>query len=110
MDGTGVDDLTVVDGASRVCDVVSGRDHVLGSGDLCELQAAGDVVIVDVGLQDVGDSNVMVAGEVQHSVDVALGVHDPGDRAVGDEVAAVAQRGGLERGDVEAVHAHSLGH
>ena len=41
------------------------------------------------------------AGEVQHPVDVALGVHDHGDVAFGDQVAAVAEAGGF---DDEHVH------
>ena len=63
--------------------------------------AAGDVVVVDVGLQHVGDAQAPLLGEVGDAVGVALGVDDHGDLAVGDEVAAVPQGRGLDGEDVD---------
>ena len=62
LDGSGVDDVAVGDGAALVVDVVSGGDHVFGAGDAGQFQSAGDVVVVDVGFQDVGDPHAAFVG------------------------------------------------
>ena len=103
LDRSGVDDVAVADGAALVGDVVAGGDDVLGFGDAREFQAAGDVVVVDVGFQDVGDPHAALAGEVEDPVDVALGVDDHGDVPFGDQVAAVAESGGFDDGHVHGV-------
>src|SRR5690606_25470721 len=65
-----------------------------------ELEPAGDVVVVDVGLEDVGQRDAEVVEKVDDAVDVALRVDDGRDLAVGDEVAAVAEGGGLDGVDL----------
>ena len=103
LDGSGVDDVAVGDGASLVGDVVSGGHDVLGAGGAGQFQAAGDVVVVDVGFQDVGDPHAAVGGEVEDPVDVALRVDHHGDVTVGDQVAAVAETGGFDDGHVHGM-------
>jgi hypothetical protein len=61
--------------------------------------AAGDVVVVDVGLEDVRDRDVRLRGELEHAVDVALGVDDDRDPPVVGEVAAVTEGGRVDRDD-----------
>jgi hypothetical protein len=50
-----------------------------------------------MGLQDVGQPQVMRVEQRQDAVDVPLRVHHEGGLAVMDQVAAVAKRGRLER-------------
>lgn len=66
-----------------------------------EVEATGDVVVVDVGLEDVGQSDPVGIEDLQHPVDVALRVDDQGGAAVADDVAAVPQRGRLDRHDLK---------
>ena len=94
-----LDDVAVADRRPVEGDVVGGVHVVRGAGGLGEGQAAGDVVVVQVGLEDVGDADAGLAGEVEHAVDVALRVDDEGDLAVVGEVAAVAEGGGLDGDD-----------
>ena len=78
-----------------------GGVHVVGrAGRAGQGQAAGDVVVVDVGLEHVGHRDPAAGGQREHPVDVALRVHHERDRAVGDQVAPVAQRRRLDRHDV----------
>ena len=65
---------------------------------------------MDVGLEDVGEPDVVLGQQVEHAVDVALRVDDEGDLAVVDEVAAVAERRGLDRDDRQVVSEGALGH
>ena len=84
-----------------------GRVHVVRrAGAPGQCQPAGHVVVVDVGLEDVGEPDVVFLEQVQHPVDVALRVDHERDLAVVDEVAAVAQGGRLDRDDGEVVAAH----
>ena len=62
-------------------------------------QTAGDVVVVDVGLEDVGDSHTRRRGQVEYAVDVPLWVDHERDLAVMGEVAAIPQRRGLDGDD-----------
>ena len=65
----------------------SGADDMRRPGQRRELAAARHVVVVEMGLDDVGDAQVVGAGGVQVDVDVAARVDDGGDagRLVGDE-------------------------
>ena len=83
---------------------------VRGAPVASKLEAPGDVVVVYMRLEDMSEFEPTRIHDIEHPVDVSLGIYDCGDRAVRDEVAAVAQRGGVECGDVEAVHAPSLSH
>ena len=69
--------------------VVGCIDQVLRAGAAGQGKAAGDVVVVDVGLEDVGQPQALLLEQRQDAVNVALGVHHEGDLAVMDEVAAV---------------------
>ena len=75
--------------------------HVIGrAGGAGQGQAAGDVVVVDVGLEHVGHRDPAVGGQGEYPVDVALRVDHERGRAVGDQIAPVAQRRRLDRHDV----------
>ena len=54
---------------------------------------------MDVGLEDVGEADAVLVEQGQHPVDVALRVDHEGDLAVVHEVAAVAERRGLDGDD-----------
>ena len=101
---THLDDLPVRHGGAVEGHVVLAVDEVLGTGALREREAAGDVVVVDVGLEDVRQAYAVLLEEVEHAVDVALWVDDERDLAVVDEVAAVAERRGLDGDDGEVLH------
>ena len=83
-----------------VGDGVTGRDDVVGAHADGELEATGQVVVVQVGLQDQRDADGPLLGQGQHAVDVALGVDHDADPAVADQVAAVAEAGGLDDVDL----------
>ena len=83
MHRPGVDGVAVGDGAPLVVDVVASGHDVLGAGGARQFQTAGDVVVVDVGFQHVGDPHAAVGGEVEYPVDVALRVDHDGDVTVG---------------------------
>ena len=93
------DGLAVADRGALEGDVVVLVDEVRRAGAAGERQPAGDVVVVDVGLEDVGEPDAVLLEQVQHPVDVALRVDHEGDLAVVDEVAAVAQRRGVDGED-----------
>ena len=70
-----------------------GGVHVVGrAGRAGQGQSASDIVVVDVSLEHVGHRDPAACGQGQYPVDVALRVYDKRGRAVGDQVAPVAQR------------------
>ena len=73
------------------------------AGGAGQFQTAGDVIVVNVGFQYVGDLHAAVGGEVEDPVDVALRVDHHRDVTVGDQVAAVAETGGFDDGHVHGV-------
>jgi hypothetical protein len=87
---------------------VVGVDVVRRAGSPCQGEVAGDVVVVQVRLEDVCDGDAFGDGEVEDPVDVALRVDDERGGAVVDEVAAIAERRGVERQDPEH-RTHSWG-
>ena len=101
---THLDDLSVRHGGAGEGHVVLAVDEVVGTGPLREREAAGDVVVVDVGLEDVGEAYAVLVEEGQHAVDVALRVDHERDLAVVHEVAAVAEGGGVDHEDGEVGH------
>ncbi len=101
---THLDDVSVRYGGAGEGDVVLAIDEVLGAGPLRESEAAGDVVVVDVGLEDVREAYGVLVEEGQHAVDVALRVDDERDLAVVHEVAAVAEGRGVDHEDGEVGH------
>ena len=64
-------------------------------------EAATDVVVVDVGLEHAGDDDAQLLGLLQIDERVSLRVDDHGDLAVADQVAAVAETGGVEADHVQ---------
>ncbi len=97
--GRDLDDVSVADGGALERDRVGGVDVIGRAGGLGKGQPAGEVVVVDVRLKDVGDAHTGLVGDGEHSVDVALGVHDHGHLAVVREVGAVAEGGRLDGED-----------
>ena len=71
-----VDDVSVANSVALERDRVLGVDVVLRAGQLGESVPPGDVVVVDVGLEDVLDLDALRPGEIEHPVDVALRVDD----------------------------------
>src|SRR5215475_13734514 len=91
------DDLTVAHRRALEGHLILSVDEVGSSGAPRERESAGDVVVVDMGLEDVSQPQALLVEQAQDSVDVPLGVHHEGDLAVVHEIAAVAQRGRVER-------------
>ena len=60
-----VDDVSVADRTSGVCDVFAGGYNVLGVGGASEFEAAADVIVVDVRLQNVRDAHTTVLGGLE---------------------------------------------
>ncbi len=91
------DGLPVTDRMARVADRLPHRDDVRRAGGAAQLDAARDVVVVDVRLEHVGQPAAVAGEHGEDPVDVSLGVDD--DRlATGDDgVAAIAQLRGLNR-------------
>src|SRR5687768_13466429 len=85
-----------------------GADGHLGAGLGGQLAGAGDEVVVDVGVEDVGDGDAVLFGGVAVAVYVAQGVDEKrgagGVRA--DEVGRVAQAFVNEGFDEEVVGGH----
>ncbi|GAB2898534.1 hypothetical protein GCM10022245_37020 [Streptomyces mayteni] len=94
--GVAVGDRRPGEGDPRV-----GRHQVGGPGDACELQAAGDVVVVDMRLHHMGDAHSSAGGGGQHPVDVTGRVHRHPRVFPTGEVAAVAQALDLDHLDEE---------
>ena len=89
-----LDGLAVRDRGALEGDLVGGIDEVRRTGAPGQGEAAGDVVVVDVGLEDVGQPDLVLGQQVEDPVDVALRVDHERDLAVVDEVAAVTQASG----------------
>jgi hypothetical protein len=106
FDGKGADPdaLAVGDGGALKHHRISGIDEVTRAVRLRQFQAAGEVVVVDVGLGYVGDGHPGAAGGGFDPVRVPLRVDDERYRAVMDEVAAVPQLRGF---DHNHFHVHS---
>ena len=101
-----LDDLAVADRGPFEGHVVVGVDEVRRACALGQRETAGDVVVVDVGLEHVGEPDPLRVEEVEDAVDVPLGVDDEGDLAVMDEVGAVTQGGRLESQHGDAAGGH----
>ena len=76
--------------APLVTHVVTAGDNVFGTDCAGQFEAAGDVVVVDVGFKHVSDCHGVLVGEVEHSVDVALRIDDRCDAPVADQIAPVS--------------------
>jgi hypothetical protein len=105
--GANLDGVPVADGGPCEAHLVEGV-HVVGrAGAPSERETAGDVVVVDMGLEDIGQPDVVLLQDRQDPVDVSLQVDDQGDIAVMDDVAAVAESGGLHYENREILCGHA---
>ncbi len=75
-----------------------------GSGALGQLVVAGDEVGVEMGLDDVLDAEIFLAGEVEVEVDVALRIDDSGDAFARDDVGGVGEAAEEELLDEDGFH------
>jgi len=82
--------------------LVGGVDVVGRPGGPGQRQPAGHVVVVQMGLEHVGDPHTLGRGQVQHPVNIPLRIHHHGNVAVVREVAPVTQRGRVDRRDLDA--------
>ncbi len=74
--------------------------HQLRAGGQRGLLAAGDIVVVQVGLQHEPQFHVELGGLGQEAVDVTLGVDQDAVALVGEQVALIPQAGGTKRDDL----------
>jgi len=81
---------------------IGGVDVVGRPGGPGQRQPAGHVVVVQMGLEHVGDPHTLGRGQVQHPVNIPLRIHHHGNVAVVREVAPVTQRGRVDRRDLDA--------
>ena len=91
------DGVAVPDGGAVEGDLVVGVDEVRGTRAQRQGETAGDVVVVEVRLQDVGQPDAVTLEDLEHPVDVALRVDDERDLAVVHDVRAVAERRSVDR-------------
>ncbi len=91
--GTYVEALAVTNGPVVVGQLRPGADNVARAGQRGQLPAAGDVIVVEVRLDDVADPDVRGAGGIEVDVDVAARVDDrrQAGRLVGDKRREVAE-------------------
>ena len=81
---------------------VVGPVHVIpGTGLAGQRQAAGHVVIVNVGLEHMGDLGPPAGRCRQHPVNVPLRIHHQRGSPVGRQVTAVPQRRGVDTDDLD---------
>jgi hypothetical protein len=76
------------------------RNDVGGAVPPGQFQAAGDVVVVDVGLSHVRQRQAVLGEQFVDPVEVPLRIDDEGGRAVMGDIAAVTQSAGIQRDDV----------
>ena len=94
-----LDNLGVDDGGALERHLVLGVDVVVRAAFLGQRVSAGHVVVVDVGLEDRLQCHTLIVEDAGDAVDVALGVDDERELAVVDDIAAVAEGGGLDGDD-----------
>ena len=75
----------------RELEAASRRNGDAGSGRRTDLEGAGDVVVVDVGLQHVEDADPEALRDREHPAHVSLGIDQRSLTIGGDEVAVVAE-------------------
>src|SRR5688572_17451561 len=82
-----LDRVALADAAVLVPEPSACADHVVGAGRGGQVPSSRDVVVVQVGLEDMGDPQVEAARLVEIDIDVAPGVDDGGEagRFVADE-------------------------
>lgn len=87
----GLDHVAVGDAEVRVTHLLRRRQDVGRPQLLRQLEPAGHVVVVDVGLEDVAEAYSRRVQQHPDPVGVALRIHDQGHLAVVGEIAPVAQ-------------------
>lgn len=95
------DGVAVGHGGAVEADVRPGRHQVGGAGDTGQLQAAADVVVVHMGLDDVGDAHSAPGGGGDDLIDVARRVDDHRGTGPAGHITAVAQALELQGVDEE---------
>ena len=106
-----VEGVVVADRAVLVAKLGAGPDHVSGAGQGGEIAGARDVVVVEVGLDHVGDPDVQLAGRREVDVDVPARIDDCGDPGglVGDEGRQVTEPFDPELADLHAAESTATG-
>ncbi|OSY51049.1 hypothetical protein BG846_03326 [Streptomyces fradiae ATCC 10745 = DSM 40063] len=99
--GPDVDAVAVVDGHVRAGGARARGDEVGGAGEAGEAGAAGEVVVVEVGLEHMGEADAAGGRRGEDAVHVAGRVDGDGVLRASREVAAVAEPFGLDGVDEE---------
>ena len=88
-----VERLAVADRCVVVGKLGAGADHLPGARERRQVAAAGDVIVVEMGLDHVRDPEVLLTGGGEVDVDVSPGVDDRrgAARLVGDQGRQVAE-------------------
>jgi len=93
-----VEAVAVAEWGERVLGFGGGTEADSGADAVAELEMAGDEIGVQVGEEDVLDGEVVLGGEGEVLVDVALGINDDGGGGgfVADEIGRVGETGEVE--------------
>jgi hypothetical protein len=94
------DDLPIGDRLTLECHRVGRIDQICGTVGTRKGESAGDVVVVQMSLGDMGDGDSGISRRRLHSVDVTLWINDERDRAVVHQIAAISQLRGFDNDDV----------
>ena len=94
----------VADLACGEVDVHPLRDDILGLRPTGEFEAPAHVVVVEVGLEDVGCAPPVPVKDFLDAIDVALRIDDDGGRSAADDVTAIAEVRSVDRDDLQAAH------
>ena len=101
--GPGDDLVVIANGQAVEADLLGRRDDVRCPGLAGQRETAGDVVVMDVGLQHVRDPHPTGLRGGQNPADVTLRVDHDSLGPVVDQVAAIAQGGRLDGHDLRHV-------
>ena len=107
-----LDGLAVVRRVMAIPGTAAGRQHERRPGASCQLEPAGDVVVVHVRLEDVGQPRAMLLSRHEVGLDIALRVDHDGVIARDHQVRPIAQAGRQEVDDarVSRTDARGRGH
>src|SRR4029079_10502823 len=92
-EGPDVEGVAVPDGSVLIAELRTGTDHVAGARQGRQIAAAGDVVVVQMGLDDVADPEVGFARGIEVGIDVPAWIDDrrQARRLVADERGQMAE-------------------
>lgn len=80
-------------GDERETGPAGGREHKIGTGPFREVSAAGDVIVVHVGLEHVREGQPPLVEDVEETSNVPLRVDHDGVIAEADDVRGIAETG-----------------